>query len=106
MQSEISIASQRGKMAVDQAETINLRSQPRLGESIIQGFLFLCGAISILTTIGIVFVLGRESLLFFMDPEVSGQSILLSPEAGAEAHRREPLGDELLLPRIEQGYAA
>jgi len=66
-------------------QRINLKSQPRLGETIIQIFLFLCGAISILTTIGIVYVLGRESLLFFMDPEVSGQSILLSPEAGAAA---------------------
>lgn len=84
MQSEMSIASQRGKPAVDRAATINLRRQPRAGESIIQIFLFLCGAISILTTVGIVFVLGRESLLFFADPEVSGQSILLNVEA-AEA---------------------
>ncbi len=85
MQSEISIASQRGKLAPDTTSAINLHSQPRLGESLIQVFLFLCGAISVLTTIGIVFVLGRESLLFFMDPEVSGQTILLSPEAGAAA---------------------
>lgn len=84
MQSEMSIASQRGKPAVDRVATINLRRQPRAGESIIQIFLFLCGAISILTTVGIVFVLGRESLLFFADPEVSGQSILLNVEA-AEA---------------------
>ncbi|HRW08579.1 MAG TPA: phosphate ABC transporter permease subunit PstC [Caldilineaceae bacterium] len=85
MQSEISIANQRGKPAIERTTRINLQKQQRMGESLIQGFLFLCGAISILTTIGIVFVLGRESLLFFMDPEVSGQSILLSPEAGAEA---------------------
>jgi len=31
----------------------------------IQGFLFLCGALSILTTIGIVYELGKESLGFF-----------------------------------------
>ncbi len=49
----------------------NLRRKPRLSEKIIQGFLFVCGAISILTTLGIVFVLGRESLLFFGSPEVS-----------------------------------
>lgn len=85
MQSEISIANQRGRPAVNQVTTVDLRRQPRLGESIIQIFLLLCGAISILTTVGIVFVLGRESLLFFMDPEVSGQGILLSPEAGAQA---------------------
>jgi phosphate transport system permease protein len=42
-----------------------LRKKRRLGESIIQFLLFLCGAISILTTIGIVYVLGKESLNFF-----------------------------------------
>lgn len=84
MQSEISMINQR-ELNVTDATRINLKHQPRLGETVIQIFLFLCGAISILTTVGIVFVLGRESLLFFMDPEVSGQSILLSPEAGAAA---------------------
>lgn len=48
----------------------DLRHKPRVSESIIQGFLFLCGAISILTTLGIVVVLGRESLLFFSNEEV------------------------------------
>ena len=42
-----------------------LRKKPRLGEGIIQTFLFLAGAISILTTIGIVYVLGTESINFF-----------------------------------------
>ena len=42
-----------------------LAKRPRIGEGIIQAFLFLCGAISILTTIGIVYVLGNESLRFF-----------------------------------------
>ena len=37
----------------------------------IQGFLFFSGALSILTTIGIVVVLVRESLRFFGSPEVS-----------------------------------
>jgi phosphate transport system permease protein len=49
----------------------NLRKQPRWGERFIQGFLFFCGAVSILTTIGIVFELGKESLLFFKTPEVN-----------------------------------
>lgn len=48
----------------------DLRKRYRLGESLIQGFLFACGALSIFTTLGIVFVLGRESLLFFNSPEV------------------------------------
>lgn len=48
-----------------------LRRQTRIGENLIQGFLFLCGMISIFTTIGIVFELGKESLLFFSTPEVN-----------------------------------
>ena len=43
----------------------DLRRRLRLGESLIQGFLFLAGALSILTTIGIVYELSRESLNFF-----------------------------------------
>jgi phosphate transport system permease protein len=49
----------------------DLRRRRRLNESLIQGFLFVCGAFSILTTAGIVFVLGRESMLFFLSDEVS-----------------------------------
>jgi phosphate transport system permease protein len=49
---------------------IDLRKRPNLKESLIQGFLFACGAISILTTIGIVVVLFEESLRFFSSPEV------------------------------------
>ena len=39
--------------------------RPRIREALIQGFLFLCGALSILTTLGIVYELGKESLGFF-----------------------------------------
>jgi len=42
-----------------------------MGEILIQGFLFFCGAFSILTTIGIVYELGKEALLFFRNPEVN-----------------------------------
>jgi len=49
----------------------SLRRQRRLSESAVQGFLFLCGAISILTTSGIVYVLGRESLRFFASGKVN-----------------------------------
>ncbi|NPV55532.1 MAG: phosphate ABC transporter permease subunit PstC [Anaerolineae bacterium] len=42
-----------------------IKKRPRIGESFIQTFLFICGAISILTTLGIVYELGKESLLFF-----------------------------------------
>lgn len=51
--------------------TFALRKRQRLGESLIQGSLFLAGALSILTTVGIVLVLGRESLLFFASDQVS-----------------------------------
>lgn len=50
---------------------INLHKRPRWGERLIQGFLFFCGAVSILTTLGIVIELGKESLLFFSSPDVN-----------------------------------
>lgn len=50
---------------------INLRKSPNIKESLIQGFLFACGVISIFTTIGIVLVLFEESWRFFSSPEVS-----------------------------------
>lgn len=48
-----------------------LKRKPRIGETMIQGFLFFCGAFSILTTIGIVYELGKEAMLFFTDPQVN-----------------------------------
>jgi phosphate transport system permease protein len=51
--------------------TERLRKRIRPGETLIQTFLFASGAISIFTTIGIVFVLMRESLLFFGSGEVT-----------------------------------
>ncbi|HSJ54241.1 MAG TPA: hypothetical protein VLC52_10925, partial [Anaerolineae bacterium] len=42
-----------------------LRKRKRLGETVIHGLLFLCGALSILTTLGIAYGLGREALSFF-----------------------------------------
>ena len=50
---------------------IDLRKRPHLKESLIQGFLFFSGAISILTTLGIVFFLSEEAIRFFRSPEVS-----------------------------------
>ena len=47
------------------------KKQMRPGEAFVQGFLFICGTISILTTIGIVYVLGHESFLFFASDDVS-----------------------------------
>ncbi len=53
------------------AQSLGLKRRRRWGESTIQGFLFFSGALSILTTIGIVVVLVRESLRFFGSAEVS-----------------------------------
>ncbi len=44
---------------------IDLRRRRRTKETIIQGFLFLCGFLSIFITFGIIYELGKESLLFF-----------------------------------------
>lgn len=44
---------------------LRLGRQFRPGEAAIRVFLFLCGFITIFTTLGIVFVLGRESWLLF-----------------------------------------
>jgi len=43
----------------------NLRGRRRIGEKLILGFLFLCGFLSIFVTFGIIYELGKESLLFF-----------------------------------------
>ncbi len=53
------------------ASPINLGKKIRPGETLIQSILFFCGAVSILTTIGIVYELGKEAWLFFGDPEIS-----------------------------------
>jgi phosphate transport system permease protein len=49
----------------------NLKKRVRPGEFFIQGFLFLCGALTIFITFGIVYEVGKEALLFFGNPEVS-----------------------------------
>ena len=45
--------------------TQKIKRRPRIGETLIQSFLFFCGALSIFTTLGIVYELGKESWLFF-----------------------------------------
>jgi len=47
------------------------QKRPRWVELAIRGFLFTCGVLSIAITIGIVYELGSESLLFFQDERVS-----------------------------------
>jgi phosphate transport system permease protein len=65
----------------------SLRRHARPGEVAIRAFLYFCGAVSVLTTLGILYELGRESLLFFQDPEVSFADFFTttvwSPQAGS-----------------------
>lgn len=63
-----------------------LAKRPRIGETIIEGILFLAGVISILTTLGIVYVLIRDAIDFFVLPEVTLVEFFTSttwlPQAG------------------------
>ena len=62
------------------ASTMSLRCKPRWGETIIQALLFFSGFFSIFTTLGIVYELGKEALLFFQMPEVNFLSTLTTTE--------------------------
>jgi phosphate transport system permease protein len=55
-----------------------LRGKKRPGEMAISGLLFLSAVISIFITIGIVFILAKESFLFFASGEVSLKEFLFS----------------------------
>jgi phosphate transport system permease protein len=55
---------------------LNLKKRPRIFETLIQGLLFVFGAVSILTTVAIIYELLRESLLFF--DQVSLQQFFLT----------------------------
>jgi len=57
-----------------------LQKRSRPGETLIHAFLFFCGFVSILTTLGIVFELGKESLLFFKSPDVTILGFLTGTE--------------------------
>ena len=62
------------------ASVNNLRRKVRWGETIIQGLLFFSGFFSIFTTVGIVYELGKEALLFFQMPEVNLLATLTTTE--------------------------
>src|SRR5688500_20166950 len=68
------------KKAEKKASSINLRRRPRPGETIIQGLLFFSGFFSIFTTLGIVYELGKEALLFFQMAEVDLLATLTTTE--------------------------
>lgn len=62
------------------ASVNSLRRKPRWGETIIQSLLFFSGFFSIFTTLGIVYELGKEALLFFQMPEVNILASLTTTE--------------------------
>ncbi len=69
MASEIPIP---GKEVLTEANVSeSLAKKSRIGERIIEAGLFVAGAISILTTIGIVFILFEETIRFFAEPQVT-----------------------------------
>jgi phosphate transport system permease protein len=55
-----------------------LKKRSRIGERLIEAALFMAGAISILTTVGIVYVLVRDAIEFFLVPEVTLVEFLTS----------------------------
>ncbi len=57
--------------ATDRDTATLLRKRRRTSEHVIQAVLFLCGLVSIFTTLGIIVVLGNEALLFFRDDRVN-----------------------------------
>ncbi len=79
------------------ASTIDLRRKSRWGESIIQALLFFSGFFSIFVTIGIVYELGKEALLFFQMPDVNLLDLVTStkwqPHTGEFRINRSGDGD-------------
>ena len=71
MQNEAAMATSKAALRADAGADVRpdirlaLRKRRRPHETVIQGLLFLCGAVSILTTLGIAFGLVQESLSFF-----------------------------------------
>jgi phosphate transport system permease protein len=68
MQSEMSVDRVDGYVEAEQpvnGQQSDLRKRPRIRESLVYGFLFLCSVLSIFTTVGIVYELSKESLSFF-----------------------------------------
>lgn len=75
MNQEASIMRDTARSSVSSTERIRqmgLARRTRPGEMAIQTFLFLCGFLTIFTTLAIVFVLGRESLLLIQTDYIDG----------------------------------
>jgi phosphate transport system permease protein len=71
MANQVRVSTETRALSGAVSKSVDLHKRRRIGESIIQTALFICGFISIFTTIGIVYVLFQESLAFFASPEVT-----------------------------------
>lgn len=72
MENQARVGAERSNQMSEMAPSpIDLSRRLRVGESIIQALLMICGIVSIFTTIGIVYVLLHEAWVFFSLPEVS-----------------------------------
>ncbi len=69
-QDALALAGSRARLDAAACE-VELQRKRRPGEMLIQGFLLFCGAVSILTSVGIVVVLFGEAVAFFRDSDVS-----------------------------------
>lgn len=67
-----------------QSKTVDLSGKKRPGEALIVIFLIFAAGVSILTTVGIVFILGKESLPFFR--EVSLLEFFTKPRWQPQIH--------------------
>ena len=107
MQKETTMATSGAAAATTADSDIGqaLRKRPRIREAIIQSILFLCGAISILTTVGIVYGLTTESLNFFTQElwedtnkqTVQAMSAVTSSVGIPETGKRLSVGDRVRL---------
>lgn len=93
MRFELSLpTSRKSKESQDMADQVldrasvpvpDLRRKMRIRETIIQGFLFLCGFLSIFTTSAIIYELGSESFLFFGQQQWVGTNKPLAADINA-----------------------
>jgi phosphate transport system permease protein len=91
MQNEATMATNKAALRADAGADVRadvrlaLRKRRRPHETVIHGLLFLCGAVSILTTLGIAFGLVQESLSFFTRELWEDANKRLAVEVDAQA---------------------
>lgn len=84
-------AGKRSLIRVAENEAVDLNKRVRPGESIIRAILLFCGIVSIFTTLGIVYVLGEESIRFFSARAFIFAKVPVAAET-SEIQLAEPIG--------------